>query len=59
VPRYDVLLDNVVVGNSNANWKTTTTVTNLGTKTVSATIDGRTVEVQINFEPGDVYSIGG
>jgi len=57
VPRYDVLLDNVVVGNSNANWKTTTTVTNMGPKTVSATIDGRSAEVQINFEPGGVYYV--
>ena len=56
--RYDIHLDNTVVGNSTNNWKTTVTVKPpLGTKTVSATIDGRQAEVQINFEPGGVYYV--
>jgi len=56
--RYDIHLDNVVVGNSTNNWKTTVTVPPpLGTKTVSSTIDGRNAEVQINFEPGGVYYV--
>jgi len=55
VPRYDIFLDNVLVGNSNNNWKTTVNVTSLGTKTVFAMIDGRTADLQINFEPGGVY----
>jgi len=55
--RYDVLLDNAVVGSSTNNWKTTVKVTTSGTKTVSATIDGRKATVQINFEPGGVYYI--
>jgi len=55
--RYDIFLDNVVVGNSTNNWKTTATVTTSGMKTVSATIDGRRVEVRINFESGGVYYV--
>ena len=53
--RYDILLDNVVAGNSTGNWKTTVTVNTSGTKTVSATIDGRKAEIRINFQPGGVY----
>ena len=55
VPRYDILLDNVVVGNTNSNWKTTVTVTSMGTKTAFANIEGRTADLQISFEPGGVY----
>ena len=56
--RYEIYLDNTIVGNSTNNWKTTATVTPpLGTKTVSATIDGRKAEVQITFEPGGVYYV--
>ena len=55
--RYDILLDNAIVGNSTNNWKTTTTVTTFGTKTISATIDGKNAQVQMNFEPGGVYYI--
>ena len=55
--RYDILLDNAVAGNSTNNWKTTVTVTSLGAKTVSADIDGRQANVQINFEPGGVYYV--
>ena len=58
LPRYDVLLDNVVVGRTGTNTKTSVSVTPpFGYKTVSATIDGRSAEVQINFEPGGVYYI--
>ena len=53
--RYDILLGNIVVGNSTNNWKTTTTVNTFGVNIISSTIDGRTAEVQINFEPGSVY----
>ena len=56
--RYEIYLDNTIVGNSTNNWKTTVTVpAPLGTKTVSATIDGRKAEVKINFEPGGVYYV--
>ena len=55
--RYDILLDNVVVGVSTNNWKTTVTVNTFGTKTISADIDGRKAEVRINFESGDVYYV--
>jgi len=53
--RYEVLLDNAVVGNTTANWKTTVPVNTFGIKTISATIDGRKAEVRINFVPGGVY----
>ena len=55
--RYDIFLDNVVVGNSNNNWKTTMTVNTFGTKTLSATIDGRKAEIRNNFQPSGVYYI--
>jgi hypothetical protein len=55
VPRYEILLDNVVVGNTNSNWKTTVNVTTMGSKTAFANIEGRTANVQISFEPGGVY----
>ena len=55
--RYDIFLDNVVVGTSTNNWKTTITVTTFGTKTISATIDERQAVVQNNFEPGGVYYV--
>ena len=53
--RYDILMENVVVGTSTNNWKTTVTVNTFGLQTISSTIDGRKAEVQINFEPGNVY----
>ena len=55
--RYDVLLDNIVVGNSTNNWKTTVPVNTYGAKTISASIDGKKAEVHINFEPGGKYYI--
>ena len=55
--RYDIYLDNVIVGNSTNNWKTTATVMPVGLKKVSADIDGRQVEVQMNFAPGGEYYI--
>ena len=55
--RYDVILDNIAVARTNNNWKTTVKVTTSGTKTVSATIDGRKAEVQVNFAAGGVYYI--
>jgi len=56
-PRYDVLLDNAVVGRSTSNWKTTVSVDKFGTKTVSANIEGRRAEVRINFQPGGEYYV--
>ena len=55
--RYDVTLDNAVVGRTNNNWKTTATVTSFGAKTLLADIDGRKAEVQINITPGGVYYV--
>ena len=56
--RYNILLDNVVVGErTTSNWATTVTVTTFGTQTLSAEIDGRRVELHINFEPGGVYYV--
>lgn len=54
-PRYDIILENVVVGSTTANWKTTVTVDSFGPKTLTATIDGRKAEIQITFEPGAVH----
>ena len=60
VPRYDILLDNAVVANRTVNnWKTTITVDTFGAKKLSATIDGRKVEIKIDFEPGGVYYVRG
>jgi len=53
--RYDVVLDNTVVARTNNNWKTTVKVTTQGAKTLSATIDGRKAEVQVNIAPGGIY----
>jgi len=55
--RYDILLDNAVVGRTTNNWKTTLTVNTFGRKTVSATIDGRNARVDINVVSGGVYYI--
>jgi hypothetical protein len=55
--RYDVILDNKVVGRKNNNWKTAVKVATSGTQTVSATIDGRKAEVKINFVPGENYYV--
>jgi tetratricopeptide (TPR) repeat protein len=55
--RYDIFLDNVLVGNSKNNWITSIPVSSFGQKTVSATIEGRKASVQINFEPGGVYYV--
>ena len=58
--RYDILMDNMVVGSRTSNnWKTTITVPTFGVKTLSATIDGRKGEVQITIEPGGVYYVSG
>ena len=60
VPRYDILLDNTVVASrTTSNWKTTITVDSFGSKTLSAMIDGRKIELKINFEPGGVYYVRG
>jgi len=45
------------VGRVKGNWETSITVSTFGTKTVSATIQGRRAEVRINFEPGSVHYI--
>jgi len=55
--RYDIILDNVAVGNSTNNWKTSVLVTNFGLQTLWATIEGRKAEVRINFQPGNVYYV--
>ena len=55
VTRYDVLLDNTVVGRTNSNWKTTIPVSTFGTQTLSAEIEGRKAEVRINIQPGSEY----
>jgi hypothetical protein len=55
--RYDVLLDNVVVGRTASNWKTALTVNSFGKKTLSATIDGRSAKVDFDVVPGGVYYI--
>ena len=55
--RYEIFLDNALAGNSTGNWKTTITVDTFGSKTLSATIDGRKAEVRISFEPGGVYYV--
>ena len=55
--RYDVYLDNLLVGRTENKWKKIVTVKNVGKKTVSATIEGRKAQVQINFEPGETYYV--
>ena len=55
--RYDIYLDDVVVGRSNNNWKTTTTINTSGAKTIWADIGGRTASVEIYVEPGAVYYV--
>ena len=59
---YTIYLDNVVVGNSTKNWKTSVKVTTFGTKKISATITNtnkvsKKAEVQVDFEPGGVYYV--
>ena len=54
---YDIRLDNMTVGRSKNKWKTSTTVKDFGTKTVSATIEGRKASVNIDFEPGGEYYV--
>ena len=56
-PRYDILLDNTVVGQTTDNWKTIVSINTFGTKTFSAMIDGRKAEARINFQPGGVYYV--
>jgi len=55
--RYNIFLDNKVVCQSENRLKKTVTVTDFGTKTISATIENRKAEVQINFKPGGVYYV--
>ena len=55
--RYEVLLDNVLVGNTTNNWKTIVTMDTFGRKTVSATIKGRRAEVKLDVVPGESYYI--
>jgi len=57
VAPYDILLDNTTVGRSKNKWKTTATVKDFGTKTVSANIQGRKASVNIEFEPGGEYYV--
>ena len=53
--RYDIVLDNMAIARTNNNWKTTVKVTSSGLKTLSATIDGRKAEIQVNIASGGVY----
>ena len=56
--RFDILLDNTVVGQRTTNnWRTTVPITTFGVKTLSAAIDGRRAELQINFQPGGIYYV--
>ena len=56
--RYDIFLDKELVGRTENKWKTIVTVkAPLGTKTVSAAINGRKATVNINFEPGGTYYV--
>ena len=55
--RLEILLDNVLIGVASGNWKTTIPVNTFGKKTISTTVYGRKVEVQVNFEQGGVYYI--
>lgn len=54
---YDILLDDMVVGRTKNKWKTTVTVNDFREKTVSGAIEGRSSEVRIDFEPGNVYYV--
>jgi len=55
--QYDVVLDNASIGRTANNWKTTVTVSEFGAKTLSATIEGRKAEVNLNILPGGVYYV--
>ena len=55
--RYNIFLDNQVVCQSENRLKKTVTITTFGTKTMSATIENRKAEVQINIKPGGVYYV--
>jgi len=55
--RCDIILDNMVVGSSTNNWKTTVTVETFGTKMLTTEIDGKKAEVRINFRPGGEYYV--
>jgi hypothetical protein len=55
--KYNILIDNQVVCQSENRLKKTVTVTTFGTKKISATIENRTAEVKINFEPCGVYYV--
>ena len=55
--RYDILIDGVVVGRTQNNWRTSIPIYTFGTKTLSASIDGRVAELEINVVPGGVYFI--
>ena len=55
--KYNIFLDNTMVCESKNNLKEIVTVTTFGTQTISATIEGRRAQVQINFEPGGIYYV--
>ena len=56
--RFDILFENTVVGRgTTTDWNTTVPITTFGTQTLSATIDGRRAELQINIQPGGVYYV--
>ena len=55
--RLNILLENTLITSAPPNWKTILTVNTFDTKTVSATIYGKTAEVRINVEPGGIYYI--
>jgi len=57
VTRYDVLLENTVIGRTNSNWKTTVPVSTFGNQTLSAEIEGRKAELRIIIQPGSDYYI--
>ena len=57
VANYDLYLDNVVVGRTTNNWKTTLTINPSGRKSLSASIDGRSAKVDFDVVPGGVYYI--
>jgi len=54
---YDVFFDGEVIGQSKNNWRTSKTIRSFGTKRVSATIEGRSSDVEIRIVPGGVYYV--
>ena len=55
--RYNIFLDNKVICQSENRLKKVVTITTFGTKTISATIENRKAEVQINFRPSGIYYV--